>query len=63
MTRRVPIPIPGKNPYPETGYGSLPGPGLGNPEIPRGYPLQSLVPVKSQVRHKDIKAQLITPEL
>jgi len=32
-----------QNPYPEAGYGSLPGQGLGSPEKPEGYPLQCLI--------------------
>ena len=31
-----------QNPYPEAGYGFLPGQGLGSPEKPKGYPLQCL---------------------
>jgi len=31
-----------KNPYPERGCGFLVGVGVGRPEIPQGYPCQSL---------------------
>ena len=56
MTQWVPIPIPSKNPYLETRYGFLPGLGLGSPEIPQGYPLQSLVICEVRQDRSDVRS-------